>query len=207
MTVADMNVRLARGGPAATALGARRSVLARLLLFIRRHRLLDRKLLLLLAVPLMPACIIPVGPEFSDPTGTPNGPPRITGADPSPGEVVTALNRRDFHITVTDPNVGDHLFLRWISDYPPFNDMLTRQIASGSYEFMPPRDGTLTGGTFGFTIVCTDLSASSSGHRLKAVVADRNYVAAVDTNLINVPAPGQFDEADWFLTLTSCQMQ
>ena len=93
MTVADTNVRPAGRSPAASARETRRFGLARLLLkqLGRLLRKLDLTFLLLLAVAPTPACIIPVGPEWQDPLGTPNAPPRILDPDPYWGAEVIRL--------------------------------------------------------------------------------------------------------------------
>jgi hypothetical protein len=204
MAAADTNVRPTLRLAAATARGARRSVLARLLLHLFGPLQLHRKLLLFLALPLMPACIIPVGPEFSDPDGTPNAPPRITDADPFFGEQVTALGSQTFQITITDPNVVDHLYVKWIADYPPF-DGNTRQIPAMMYP--PPGDGQPIQMPVDLKIVCDLLSRNPSQHRIMAVVADRPFVDTEPGNPLAIEASGQFDAANWFLTLTSCQLQ
>ena len=69
MAVADTNVRPRRQAPVVTARGVRGSGLARLLLQLLELLQLDRKLFLLLAASLTPACIIPVGPNWQDPPG------------------------------------------------------------------------------------------------------------------------------------------
>ena len=78
MAAADTNVRPGRQAPAANARGARRSRLARLLLQSLELLQLDRKLLLLLASSLMPACIIPIGPDWQDPPGERNRRPTLS---------------------------------------------------------------------------------------------------------------------------------
>jgi hypothetical protein len=205
MAAADTNVRPTRRVPAATAHGARRSVLARLLLLqLFRPLQLYRKLFFLLAISLMPSCIIPVGPEFQDPDGTPNAAPRISDPDPGFGEEVTALDQWTFQLTIGDPNAVDHLYVKWIADYPPLND-LTR--SSTPTPYAPPGDGKPIQQPIDFAIACNDLNHSSSRHRIMAVVADRPFVNTVPGNLLVVEPPGQFAVATWVLTLTSCPLQ
>src|SRR5262245_26964244 len=87
MTVADTNVRPAWRPPATSAHGARPFRLARLVLEFLLQKL-DRKAALLsslLAASLMPACVIPVGPDWQDPIGVPNAPPEILDPDPDWG--------------------------------------------------------------------------------------------------------------------------
>ena len=89
MAAADKNVRPRRQVPAVTARGARRSGLARLLLQLLELLQLDRKLLLLFAASLMPACIIPVGPNWQDPAGELSVPPHFVDSDPFEGAAIT----------------------------------------------------------------------------------------------------------------------
>src|SRR5512138_2536925 len=122
MAAADNNVRPWRQRFAATARRARPSPLARLLLLPLELFQLDRKLLLLFAASLMPACIIPVGPEWQDPSGEKNLSPQIVGWAPVIGTDVVptddnGIATAKFTITVTDPNPGDKLFFKWIANY------------------------------------------------------------------------------------------
>src|SRR4051812_231870 len=117
MAAADTNVRPTLRLPAATARGARRSVLARLLLLLLDlfgPLQLYRKLLLFLAVPLMPACIIPVGPEFKDPDDAPNAPPFVVSISPASGmKVVGSATGKDiFRITASDSDATDPLYVK-----------------------------------------------------------------------------------------------
>jgi hypothetical protein len=208
MTAADTNVRLTRLGSAATARRARRSPLARLLLLLLelfRPLQLYRKLLLFLAFPFMPACIIPVGPEFGDPAGTPNAPPQIADADPFFGEEVTAVGSQIFQIRITDPNVGDFLYLKWIADYPPYTIVNTRQIPTNKPIVPPNGDGTPINELIETSIDCNAINSSFSHHKIMAVVADRDFVN-VAGNLLVVRSGGQYALATWYLNLT-CPLQ
>src|SRR5262245_24510646 len=120
MAAADNNVRPWRQVPAATSRRARRSALARLLLQLLELLQPDRKLLLLLAASLMPACIIPVGPDWQNPRGEPNQPPQIVMTTPESGSHFGAEGSAKFTIIVSDANVREPLFLKWLEDYPPF---------------------------------------------------------------------------------------
>src|SRR3954467_10422154 len=106
-TVPDSNVRPARRGAGESTRAAGRSLLARLLLFVRAHiSQLDRKLLLLLFASPMSACIIPAGPEFQDPPGVPDSPPVLLGESPDEGSTTTK-DAPEFTVTPSDINVGD----------------------------------------------------------------------------------------------------
>jgi hypothetical protein len=175
MTVADTNVRLARGGPAATARGARRFALARLLLLLSRRAQLDRRLLLLLAASPMFACIVPVRPEFQDPPGVINSAPEIIAADPAEGLIVTT---RTFTITARDHD-GDRLYFRLIADYPePPGSVipLHRVLFDEPAQLETPGQPVVV--SFDKTIDCfiDALDTSLASHRIMGVLADREFV-------------------------------
>src|SRR5436190_2240679 len=123
MTAPDIDVRPGRSRAAVSAGPPGFSRLARLLLFVARPlaKLDQRFVLLLFAASLSPACIIPVGPDFQDPPGIPNGRPVITNTDPLFGTEVLATDvpmEAMFEITVIDSN-NDPLYVRWVADFPP----------------------------------------------------------------------------------------
>src|SRR6188768_803163 len=121
MAAADNNVRPWRQVPASTSRRARRSGLARLLLQLLELLQLDRKLLLLLAASLMPACIIPVGPDWQDPPGEKNLPPKIVRTEPP--FIGPPVVDGKFTVFVTAPN-GDALFFKWFANFSqPFSGM------------------------------------------------------------------------------------
>jgi hypothetical protein len=161
-------------------------VLARLLLHLRLFLQLDRNLFLLLAVPLMPACIIPVGPEFQDPDGLANVAPVIFGWDPPDNSIVVGSN---FAVTAKDAN-GDRLDFRWIVDYPgPASKIVLRDDVK-----QPAVNGAVPSH---WTLDCRldPLDISLPFHRLTVFVADRPYVDSDDITM--VMAPGKSDRADW----------
>src|SRR3954470_19920657 len=125
-TVPDSNVRPPRRAAGENTRAAGRSLLARLLLFVRDHiSKLDRKLLLLLVASPMSACIIPAGPEFQDPPGVPDSPPfRWTESPPVGTTVVSATPT--FSVTPGDYNLDDPIYVKWIIDFPPL-DNVTRE--------------------------------------------------------------------------------
>src|SRR5207302_72257 len=67
----------------------------------------------------MSGCVIPVAPQFDDPEQ--NYPPYIVSSDPGEGSIFTpgaTPDDRDIAVTLADQNLNDHLFVRWIFDYP-----------------------------------------------------------------------------------------
>jgi hypothetical protein len=83
----------------------------------------------------------------------------------------------NFRVTVSDPNVGDDLYVRWISNFPPasgdtrsFKEDVIRHSA----------DGTPLFGESAVTAVCIkDLVANLPLHRVMVVVSDRPFLDVV----------------------------
>ena len=79
----------------------------------------DPPRVLLLVATLASGCVIPWGPQFDDPE--PNHPPYVVTSSPTVGEIFTlgiTMQNRDISTTLSDRNVNDHLFIRWLVDYP-----------------------------------------------------------------------------------------
>jgi hypothetical protein len=195
MTAPDIDVRPRCRPTPVNAGGAGGFALARLLLRLLDHlRQLDRKLLLLLAVSSLSACIIPVGPEFQDPLGVPNSPPQILDPDPTWGEEVTATPAllKDFSFDFIDVNADDELEIEWIVDGTRVS--LSR-VLSGS-------GGTAVKHTEVKRIACVEVDQATSRHVVIAGVADRpfstNDPLAVTDNGLPAFVP-------WTLNLTCSQ--
>lgn len=80
----------------------------------------------------MSACVAPVAPDFQDPVSSPNVAPWLHDFTPPFGAnvsipIAAALSEDGYRISglVTDPNVGDVLYARWIVNYPDFQPMAT----------------------------------------------------------------------------------
>ena len=173
-TVPDSNVRLARRGVAGSARAAGRSALARLLLFVLDHvSKLDRKLLLLLVASPMSACIIPAGPEFQDPPGVPDSPPFLYMASPDEGTTVVSATAT-FSVTPGDYNLGDTIYVKWISDFPPFvPNNVTRE--QNTDKLPPSADGNPIRNAATFPATCLKVDANASTHRITAAISDRQF--------------------------------
>ena len=71
----------------------------------------------------MTACVVPVGPKWSDPV--PGTPPYIGSANPPVGSALGPGQDSDIgppvqvEVNLADQDTGDVIFLRWIIDYPP----------------------------------------------------------------------------------------
>jgi hypothetical protein len=175
-TGTDINVRAARGRAAGDARAARRSALARLLLFVLDHvSKLDRKLLLLLVASTTSACIIPVGPEFQDPPGVPDSPPFLWMESPDEGTTLVSATAT-FSVTPGDYNLGDTIFVKWITDFPPFvpNNVTREQTTD---PLPPSADGSPIRRAAKFMPTCFKVftNPNSSTHRITAAISDREF--------------------------------
>ena len=200
MTVADTNVRPAWRSPAGNARGTRRSGLARLLLkqLGRLLRKLDLTFLLLFAVASTPACVLPVGPEWQDPLGSPNAPPQIFVLNPDPDTVEVSATPTlpfPFRIIVTDVNVTDSLEIKWLidgRDTPHPTDHV-------------PANGTQQRTLSEKTVHCaTDIDDKSlTSHLVKAMVADRAFVEGSNPPIVS--NSGLSVDHKWILNMTCPQ--
>jgi hypothetical protein len=148
------------------------------------------------------ACIIPLGPDFQDPVATPNAAPYFESAHPDFGSVVTPPGLQ-FTVTVTDPNVGDDLHIRWVADYPGAN---YRTLTPESF-VAHSTNGTPLRTTVSATVDCLldNLAMTSDGeHRVEVIVADRPFVESSGTQLDLVMDPGLVVRASWVLEQLSC---
>jgi hypothetical protein len=171
-TVPDSNVRSPRRPAGESTRAAGRSVLARLLLFVRDQiSKLDRKLLLLLVASPMSACIIPAGPEFQDPPGGPNAPPYLWMVSPDEGTTVVSATAT-FSVTSGDNDLGDQLFVKWLTDFPPSVSTTVDvrvDVLGPSTDGNPIRDAAI------FSPNCSQVSKVSSTHHITAAISDRSF--------------------------------
>jgi hypothetical protein len=193
MTVADTNVRPAWRSPATNARGARPSGLARLLLEILQK--LDRKaaLLSLLAASLMPACVIPVGPEWQDPIGIPNSGPEILDPQPDWGaeRSITGMGQQRFQFDVRDINVGEPIFVEFFAD-----DQRVVRLMFANAGPTPQRQRVDT------SIACADVDKMLMRHSIKAAVADQRFTDDDPNNPLAVANDGRVAVITWTLNVT-----
>jgi hypothetical protein len=130
----------------------------------------------LLALACLSGCVVPISPDFTDPPVAQNYPPQFL-ADTAMPPFLSETAMLKFSVTVTDPNVGDDLYVRWYVDYPPFSPGFTRALfapvttilhsAHGAQQFMP----------IDMTIDCTRdvLSSAIPRHQIAVLVGDRDF--------------------------------
>jgi hypothetical protein len=153
----------------------------------------------------MSACIIPTDRDFQDPVASQNYAPYIESATPDFGSIVTppALT---FSVTVTDPNLGDDLYIRWLADYPGAN---YRPVPADPSFVAHSTNGQPLAAPVTATVDCTvdNLVTTTDGeHRIEVIIADRPFLDPIppNTNLDLVTSPGLVVRASWTLEQLSC---
>jgi hypothetical protein len=157
-----------------------------------------KALLLGLVLSLMSACVLPLAPDFQDPPASANYAPEIIDFEPAIGSVVTSPN---FRVTVSDPNVGDTLFVRWIADYPPHSD--NTQVLL-DIMVPPSADGTKLAKDVPVKPDCVLNSlAKIQRHQIMVVVADRDFLPPQPpmNDLTMILKPGREIVATWTLEM------
>lgn len=154
----------------------------------------------------MPACIIPVAPDFQDPVSFPQVAPWIH--DPSPydfGQVVSVTNTKEgvtFSVQVTDLNASDELHARWIVNPPGLQNNPTLETVT----LTPPDSDTVTNrplptvGVVETQIICGSNTWKSNPlpQQLELVVADGKFTD--DLDMID-PLKTRRSYANWTIVL------
>jgi hypothetical protein len=144
-------------------------------------------------------CVLPVGPEFQDPSATQNFDPRILDSDPALGARVTG---GEFHVTVQDPNPGDNLYVRFVADYPPLSGN-TRFVGDKQVPHNP--DGQLLSKDVEVVVTCAML-AKLPTHQVTVIVADREFLLDATSAIqpaepTRLPADAQRTIGSWTLDM------
>jgi hypothetical protein len=155
----------------------------------------------------MSACIIPLGPDFQDPSASANYAPYFESAIPDFNSIVTPP-QLTFTLTVTDPNLGDNLYVEWFADYPGANYRsvpapLTFPHSMNNQPLHQPVTATID-------CIADHLAPTNDGeHRIEVIVADRPFVDPVppETRLDLVQDPGFVVRGSWILEQLSCPSQ
>jgi len=149
-------------------------------------------------------CVLPLSPTWEDPAKETNYAPQVVGTVPVEGFVLP----QTLTVTVTDPNVGDHVYVRWIAEYPPYNPMKTRLLRD-DVELAPPADGTPVFAMPSVANVsCLNLAPQTSAHPVTALVTDRAFPKPSETPGTNpqdlftkLDSNGLSAEAHWVLNV------
>lgn len=121
------------------------------------------------------ACVVPVGPEWTDPAS--NYPPTIVKAEPVNGSPLTpdadAGTAPAVTVWLADQNTHDKLYVRWIIDYPPFVEEVTRLAPQ---DILPP-EGRIERLPVLFAPSCNDdkIASGFTSHRLMMAASDRRF--------------------------------
>jgi hypothetical protein len=133
-------------------------------------------------------CVVPVAPEFQNPSAAPNYGPYFVDTDPF--AETQAIAGQDFTVRVADPNPGDVLYVRWASDYPPFVQTRSKLLVDGATLAAtggPRPTHYATRDSNG--VDCRDFTQFPPGadHKLVVIVSDRPFVppAEVSTNRVD----------------------
>jgi hypothetical protein len=157
-------------------------------------------------------CVIPVGPEWSDPDR--NYPPTVAYANPPVGTILgqapdggTSDAGAPIVVAVelADQNTGDNLYVRWIIDYPAQPPADPRVALLFTY---PGGDAVTRQPPLYFAPDCARVSHAASSHRLMLAVSDRPFPkdqSSPDPDWPDAVPEGQYRvEAVWPFEL-SCQ--
>lgn len=122
-------------------------------------------------------CVIPTGPEWSDPQS--NYPPSITYADPPIGSVLGngdgGTGSLAVEVGLGDPNTQDKLYVRWFIDFPPYVEGVSRLFSSPTL----PGGSTVERSSIRFVPDCLgdNIASGFANHRLLLAVADRPFLS------------------------------
>jgi hypothetical protein len=144
-------------------------------------------------------CVVPVGPEWTDPQG--NYPPTIHSATPPVGSVLgldpDAGAALAVAVVLADHNTKDKLYVRFIIDYPPFDANVTRL----AWSHIEPGGGQIERPTITFAPNCIDdqIARGFTSHRLLLAASDRPFASDNPTEAApDAVADGNFlVEAMW----------
>jgi hypothetical protein len=148
-------------------------------------------------------CVVPIGPEWSTPQN--NYPPILGYANPAIGSILGLGADGSAPLTVEvglqDPNTQDQLYYRWIIDYPPYLEGVSK-LALGNVQ---PGGGTTERSRLLFAPNCTDhnIAHGFSNHRLLFAASDRAFSndAPSQGDFDGVPAGDFLVEAAWQFVL------
>jgi hypothetical protein len=125
-------------------------------------------------------CVIPVGPQFDNPED--NYPPYVVTSMPPVGDIFTPGDR-EIVVTLSDQNLNDNLFIRFLIDYP--GNPAARLLLPTQ---LPPT-GELERGTVRVQPRCDDVGVGSGQHRLMMAVADRPFLNTFAGDDVDPEAP------------------
>ncbi len=127
----------------------------------------------------MPACIIPVAPNFQDPTPTPHAPPYLTDYMPQDNSdyfINDPNTGASFSAQVSDQDLGAKLQVRWAINFPPKTGAPPTQVLSDSPISTALEGQPITHQPVQQTVKCNLLASSTppadGRYELALIVAD-----------------------------------
>jgi hypothetical protein len=152
-------------------------------------------MLLVLIAAAFSACVVPVGPDWIDPED--NYPPTIHSATPPVGTVLTHApdsgEAMQVRVLLADQNTKDRLYVRFIVDYPPFDEAVSREV----WSFTLPGGDQIERPEIAFAPNCAShpIASGFTSHRLLLAVSDRGFV--VEPGQLDKIQDGYLVEAVW----------
>jgi hypothetical protein len=120
-------------------------------------------------------CVVPAGPEWTDPES--NFPPTINSSTPPVGSILgfgADGGSLAVEVVLADQNTQDILYVRWIIDYPPYVDGISRM---GLEQPPLPGGDQILRSRILYVPSCSDdaITHEFSSHRLLLAVSDRPF--------------------------------
>jgi hypothetical protein len=130
-------------------------------------------------------CVVPVAPQWDD--AEINYPPYVESSTPGEGDVFTpgSTGQREIEATLSDQNVADHLFIRWLVDYPSTDMNATHLIR----EVELPSSGTPVRAPVRIQPSCDFIALGSGTHRWVMSVSDRKFLDLLNGDSVSPDAP------------------
>ena len=130
-------------------------------------------------------CVVPLSPDFQDPSPVPNYSPHLVNSDPF-AETTGLRPPQTFKVEVADPNSGDLLYVRWVSDYPPFTQadsklLVTPPVVMGM--MVGAHQGTIITYELGSPNLSTCRELPAGDHKLVVIVWDRPFLPSDQFNI------------------------
>jgi hypothetical protein len=135
-------------------------------------------------VHLAPLLLLAAGCDSS--AAEPNYPPFVVSASPGVGDILTpgTSSARDVETTLSDDNVSDHLFIRYLIDYPS-----TEPTGKLLRELELPPSGSPVRAPVHIQPDCTFMALPPGVHRLLMAVSDRPFLDPTKGDAVAPEAP------------------
>jgi hypothetical protein len=132
------------------------------------------------------ACVVPVGPEFESTAA--NYPPTVLSSNPGIGDIFAQAptgDLREISAILSDQNVEDPLFVRWLVDYPGVDSGSPQLVR----ELTVAPSGMAVRPSVRIRPRCDDLGLRGGIHRLVMSASDRRYLDTLAGDLVPPEAP------------------